>query len=376
MLELDFTPHRLANALSKLATLMRNLNFQEAPDRLERCRRRLGQGLSLKEDEMYILLRNAHLLQEMEIEGLTKQLNRTVASSGEGAKLLAAKFLEDFAPRQGVDVALNCDLFSLSEKAPRELREKNVKEVSSLVSLLVSNDTLSSFIERFVRAGGESSGIEVLASVLRSRADAVVVYDEVLRVIIDSLHECLREPKLLLPHFEETASMYLQLDPSYSTKLVSTERSIGYMLAWVKQNELVIGLEFPSLLKLRKEQLDLNKAIKTLSQKDYSRGEYWQSQISRADRVVVNTFKFGQLVGVAMWYGDYVIAEFGPTGNAAHIYERTVFEEEVLHTDDWKQSSLVVEDIQLSERVPPGMVYHHKGWQERVSQLLDRLLGG
>lgn len=375
MVSSDFTAHKFAKAVEWLVAYNTRIGGEITEDCLRRTRARLAQGRELKSNDFYVLLRGAQLLTASETAALADQLGHAVRNNSNGIADVSAQFLLDFYPIAGVNLALECRLFSLVDIAPMDLSLPNVTSVQNLVEHLIASDKLPSFIDSLVGFKAKSSTITLLTDVLVVRDDAVGVIDAAMPSIVKLVDLHFSSTKLTLPELERLAAFYLENDSSWSTKLTDEERSLGVMLSWLIRKKIIIDDSFTALSHLLKERLALSEALRVLSAKSRERGEYWQTQLNRAGKVMPKSFGRAGLVGVAMWFRDYVVAEFGPTGNAAHIYRKEIFELEVLHSDNWKRLDLVATEIQL-DGSKAGTIHHVGEWKRAATQVIDRLVGG
>ena len=118
----------------------------------------------------------------------------------------------------------------------------------------------------------------------------------------------------------------------------------------------------------------LKKAIELLNEKEPDRGNFWVEYMPKANRVIPKDG--GRDVAVAFFFNNYVIVEFAPSGNAAYLYKRDVFEKNLLKSRDilgWKskKDTHVIPDFTRKD----GTLYHTPDWQENFSSVLNVLIG-
>ena len=85
--------------------------------------------------------------------------------------------------------------------------------------------------------------------------------------------------------------------------------------------------------------------------------------------------RLGRVVAVAFYFGDTVIVEFAPKGNAAYVYKADKFEKILsAKTNDisiWKDSSLTLKNPFTNSR---GTKHHHRGWKDQFKLMINHYI--
>jgi hypothetical protein len=79
------------------------------------------------------------------------------------------------------------------------------------------------------------------------------------------------------------------------------------------------------------------------------------------------------LIGVALYFGEYVLVEFGPIGNSAYIYRADVFQSKILNQPSWQSRELVDRNITL-QGSRPGSLWHVAGWMNTADRFLMQIV--
>jgi hypothetical protein len=126
-------------------------------------------------------------------------------------------------------------------------------------------------------------------------------------------------------------------------------------------------------MKIYEQRKNLDKAIDMLNAQEPDRGNFWREYMPFANRVVSKSSS--GIVAVAFFFGSTVIVEFAPSGNAAYVYKREVFEKELLKASDlrrWKNKNITMPIRRFTRE--DGTLYHHKSWQHQFRRLIDNII--
>ena len=124
----------------------------------------------------------------------------------------------------------------------------------------------------------------------------------------------------------------------------------------------------PNLRRLKDIIINLNNAIKILSEQEPKRGLFWKQMLDHLDGLEIQKLNStsNYRVAVAFYVTNFVFCDFGPTGHAIHIYDRNTFDLNVRHQKDWKQADHTT--LMLGSR----KVSHLGSWEEDVKRLVLR----
>ena len=245
-----------------------------------------------------------------------------------------------------------------------------------LQKILEKKIDLQSFLRAFSITDASSVmtvGQRRLARGLIESADLHFVLDRQFNSILEWLFELNTEPGSALPLVNSLLGNYFISDPLWSTKVLET----NYFLHKTLQNlpKLSIGhVETAgrnrNVEMLREKFQEISNALKLLNEAEPDRGTFWKQYVSRCHAIVPKKIDHW-VVGTAFIFPTFVIVDYGPKGSAALLYDRAVFEKNVMHTPRWR-------DLSFVKKFPPytndGRLEHHFGWQTKFNQLIVLLL--
>ena len=114
---------------------------------------------------------------------------------------------------------------------------------------------------------------------------------------------------------------------------------------------------------------ELTNVISRLNEVEPDRGNFWRNYLKFADYVLFKKFPFPQkYIACAFAFQNIVVVEFAPTGNAAYIYDRETFENQIRTGSDWKKRELTKRSPGFSK---DGRLFHQSAWQSHFSRFLQ-----
>lgn len=178
---------------------------------------------------------------------------------------------------------------------------------------------------------------------------------------------------------ERHLEKFMKENPAWSSSLGIKSSFLSTLL------EIVTGLgkspqDFgPKLKEVLNFSKLIQEAFSLLRVGSYERANFWEEISSRFSQILPR--KFGkELIGLALYLPKHVIVEFAPTGNAAYIYRRDVFEENVKSTNDWKKRDLAGDkslDVSTYSgalgAISEGRFSHMRYWQDDMIKIVKRL---
>ena len=130
-----------------------------------------------------------------------------------------------------------------------------------------------------------------------------------------------------------------------------------------------------NIRRIYEQRENLENAIDLLNEQEPDRGNFWKKYMPESDRVIPKKSRGNRNeVAVAFFFGDIVIVEFAPKGNAAYIYKKSVFEEHLLDASealDWKSKNHTYHMRNITQR--NGRLFHHHRWQRKFSRIIRSL---
>ena len=174
--------------------------------------------------------------------------------------------------------------------------------------------------------------------------------------------------------FDSYLGCFLKRDTSWEGKVISNDYSpVQLMNFYLDQIGCSPESLPPNVKRIFNQRNNLENAIDLLNKEEPDRGNFWKEYMPYANRVVSK--RGTNKVAVAFFFGDIVIVEFAPVGNAAYIYKTEVFEKYLLNlrdATDWKSSekTLLINGFTRSK----GTKHHHHGWQKDFSRFLNKLI--
>ena len=128
--------------------------------------------------------------------------------------------------------------------------------------------------------------------------------------------------------------------------------------------------------RIYEQRENLQNAIDLLNEQEPDRGNFWKKYMPESDRVISKKSSGRRNeVAVAFFFGDVVIVEFAPKGNAAYIYKKSVFQEHLLNANealDWKSKKHTYHMRNVTQN--DGRFLHHHRWQKKISKTITRLI--
>ena len=183
----------------------------------------------------------------------------------------------------------------------------------------------------------------------------------------------------LLIRLENVAEKILGSEVDYKSHLLSSKKTIGYLIREVNVKNIQISYsDHPSLYKLIREKNKTLDSMKSLDSSSPERYEYWSQKVSRAESVEVRSWG-NTKVAVAMEFGDWVLVEQGPKGNALYCYTKSNFEK-IRGMDNWIRADLTYHGPGLQDILTnKGTLIHRQNsgltWQSKADELLTLLIG-
>ena len=174
--------------------------------------------------------------------------------------------------------------------------------------------------------------------------------------------------------FDFYLGLFLLQDESWEGKVISDDYAPVKLLRlyFDKLGHVYDSLPV-NLKRVFDQRKNLEKAIELLNQQEPDRGNFWKKYMPAANRVIPKRGR--SEVAVAFFFGDIVIVEFAPSGNAAYVYKRDVFEKNLLNSRTalgWK-SKTYTHTIRNFTRTD-GTLHHVQGWQGKFSVALNALI--
>ena len=210
----------------------------------------------------------------------------------------------------------------------------------------------------------------------------IVEFDKEVKKFENCVIECaeyllLREESndYISEKFDHYLGLFLQSDESWEGKVISDNYAPVKLLRFYFDK---LGHDHDSLPENAKrvfaQRENLKKSIDLLNQEEPDRGNFWKKYMPAANRVIPKRGK--NKVAVAFFFGNIVIVEFAPSGNAAYVYKRDVFENNLLDLEtasDWKSKNHthVIRGFTRDD----GTLYHFQRWQRKFSVALNALIG-
>lgn len=143
------------------------------------------------------------------------------------------------------------------------------------------------------------------------------------------------------------------------------DRSLGYFKYedFLKNNSEKINVR--SLANFGRYKLLISRfeeAVNILSEEESVRGLFWKRNLDRVDGVKFKKVGRGAYkIAVAFFVGKYVFCDFGPSGNAIHVYYKDDFIKDIEWQHDWKVASLARQRTS-----------HVGNWQPEVLNQINR----
>jgi hypothetical protein len=249
-------------------------------------------------------------------------------------------------------------------------------EASWLTEALKQSPNLKAFLQKFapIDSGPTmSAGQRRLARGLIESTGLPPILDRQFETIQAWLFELNTEPGLALFLVNELLGNYFGSDPTWSTKVLEPNYFLHKIL--IQLPKLSVG-HAPALGKNRNVELlkekfqEISNALKLLNEAEPDRGTFWKQYISRCHAIVPKKIDHW-VVGTAFIFPTFVIVDYGPKGSAALLYDREIFEKNVMRTPRWR-------DLAFVKKFPPytndGRLEHHSGWQRKFNELIVLLL--
>ena len=174
--------------------------------------------------------------------------------------------------------------------------------------------------------------------------------------------------------FDHYLGLFLQRDESWEGKVISDDYSPVKLLRFYfdKLGHVYDSLP-PNTKRVSDQRKNLEKAIELLNEEEPDRGNFWKKYMPAANRVIPKRGK--NEVAVAFFFGNIVIVEFAPSGNAAYVYKRNIFEKNLLDSGTalgWKSKTHahIIRNFTRSD----GTLYHIQGWQDRFARAVKALI--
>jgi hypothetical protein len=276
---------------------------------------------------------------------------------------------------------------SLSNVVNHNLFSMGIQKYSSVITDSGWHGLVSSVIEdspKFDQLAAEfcpGKQIENLSQSFLALVKDILKADKKARMFDGNISKFARVLKYHEPLTEELVSkldnylgFFIASDDSWEGKVVSDDYSAVRLLFFF-MNELKLShVELPpNAMKIYEQRKNLDKAIDMLNAQEPDRGNFWREYMPFANRVVSKSSS--GIVAVAFFFGSTVIVEFAPSGNAAYVYKREVFEKELLKASDlrrWKNKNITMPIRRFTRE--DGTLYHHKSWQHQFRRLIDNII--
>jgi len=175
---------------------------------------------------------------------------------------------------------------------------------------------------------------------------------------------------------------YQSSNSAWTSSVLSNDSFLGQLIQNVRLFNYPVsnyGLALKEILNIKDTLIE---AFNLLRQKDIQRADYWVSHMNKFSEVIPRKFSKDKLIGLAMYVGNKVIVEFAPSGNAAYIYKRNVFDEKIKRSENWKQVENLENDIYINLdphskfNLTEGKFFHRVGWTDDMRKILERILNG
>lgn len=370
----DFVPTIFKKAVLALEGQLRGVNFNRVNEsRFKAVLKKMSSGGALRPDEMYVLLRTSDKLNAQEIVILKGLIGRAVGSRADYMDELALETLRLFSPEVTLEIAFETELFQMSDKIPNLVRESpHLGPREFLEDLLRKGEIVAAF-SQLCSIGVSRGGVKLILSHIFGSNIAIQIFDsEIVKIIDGQLLLGLSKPEILL-ELEEIAAFYIKNDNGWSSKLLNKARSVGAIIYWAIGCGVPLSIKLKNIHQLIAAYKELENSLRDLDQKVPERGEYWRRKIDLASRVIPRRFDGGMLIGVALYFGEYVLVEFGPIGNSAYIYRADVFQSKILNQPSWQSRELVDRNITL-QGSRPGSLWHVAGWMNTADRFLMQIV--
>lgn len=175
--------------------------------------------------------------------------------------------------------------------------------------------------------------------------------------------------------FDRWVGKFISSGQSWEGKVLNNDYPL-VKLAYFFLEKLMITKEELSvnLRKVLEQRENLLNAIDLLNI-EKARGDFWKEWIESTDRVIPKKDS-STTVAVAFFFGNTVIVEFAPTGNAAHLYNKDDFlnlNKKATKVIDWKNK-----EESKKTRIPrtrkDGTLHHTGNWKGQFTGVIRYLL--
>jgi len=173
---------------------------------------------------------------------------------------------------------------------------------------------------------------------------------------------------------DKCVASYISLNTSqWRTNLLRKCDRLSELCTWCASEfgDVDLKVYAPSISSVLSELHKLKGVLASLSEAAQDRGKYWERKIPDSSGVEVRLFGRA-LVGLAVTFGNFTVVEFGPSGNSALVYERTIFEKLVRNSSSWRDMGRNINLPGYSSR-PDGSVWHIGSWENNFDGMIAHL---
>lgn len=372
-------PTSLADAVESLSKLQSGSGLPSSK-RWDRLLEKIRHGASISDFEKIQLANNCAFIPEELREQFGKIFRNELSvdvldsSSSSAALLLGPHELITLLTHSEVIAKhgrkhLPNGVFLAGESLGNEAKEK-----IWLNSKLLERPSLPDLIKLFARLDTTSlsTGQRRLARSLIAAPNLHLVIHKEFGFIIELLGSLKIDGTDPLALVDEMLGHYFVADESWSTKVLDEKfflaALIGKLSNIAPKNSRLD--QHRNIELLRKKILEINNALKMLNDAEPERGNFWKTYISLCQYVEPKRID-AATVATAFVFPTFVIVDYGPTGSAALLYERTTFEEKVRATKRWRDMEFV---RPLAPYTNDGRLVHSSGWQRKFNDLIVMLL--
>lgn len=181
-------------------------------------------------------------------------------------------------------------------------------------------------------------------------------------------------------YIDDMLLKYQQMHENWSASLGTEKSFLNLLISNITNREYAQSSYGPVLKEIIEYQALIKKAFDMLRSKSGDRADFWESLSNEFTQIIPKDFK--QSIGLALFTETHVIVEFAPTGNAAFIYKREVFVDQVSKTKTWRDPDLAGDDKFRSSRfqsrspdnlINTGRFTHIGNWQQDMRRIVERL---
>lgn len=274
--------------------------------------------------------------------------------------------------------------WKLEELLPKGLlkhrNELAIGDIKSLVSLTLTNGSgIRELVEDLsppLSSQGLSIGQQTIVKFACESPYSFIMIDQDQSWLVESVEKLDGSDVEKVKLIDNCVQKYIEKHKKWRTTLLKTDDPLANLCDSVQKTYAShINEEFRKIaywISLVIEEIHkLKRTIESLAKISPDRGEYWQNKIVESDGVHIKSLLNG-VVGLAVTFGDYMIVEFAPTGNAAYIYKKDQFEEFIAKRSDWKDKEMTV-TFPGYTRDNGTLVHNAHGWTGTFDALVQHL---